>query len=134
MVTRTRGETVRKTGRCLLGVGIFTGLLGFGSVAWAQQQEQEPAPRDADADADGPKVTNLDSVVVTARKREELVQDVPMSISVVAGDRLQRGGDSTFRDIGRMFAGVSFNDSNGPEAEFRIRGLTSPGSGSDTRI
>ena len=80
------------------------------------------------------KTTTLGEVVVTARKREEQAKDVPMSISVIGGDRLERHGDANLRDIGSLFPGVSFNDSNSGNGEFSIRGLTSAGSGSDTSI
>lgn len=78
--------------------------------------------------------TAVDELVVTARRREESVQDVPMSVSVIGGERLQRSGLDNMRDVGSLFAGVSFNDSNGSGGEFSIRGLTSAGSGSDTSI
>src|SRR3546814_18413482 len=71
-------------------------------------------------------------IVVTARKREEAALDVPMSISVLSGDRLEKLGVRNLRDVGSLFPGVSFNDSNGSGGEFSIRGLTSAGSGSDT--
>src|SRR3546814_639736 len=73
-------------------------------------------------------------IVVTARKREEAALDVPMSISVLSGDRLEKLGVRNLRDVGSLFPGVSFNDSNGSGGEFSIRGLTSAGSGSDTSI
>lgn len=76
----------------------------------------------------------IEEIVVTARKRDERIQDVPMAISAVSGDRLERSGGDNLRDIGSLFPGVSFNDSNGSGGEFSIRGLTSAGSGSDTSI
>jgi iron complex outermembrane receptor protein len=76
----------------------------------------------------------IEEIVVTARKREERVQDVPMAISAISGERLERAGGDNLRDIGSLFAGVSFNDSNGSGGEFSIRGLTSAGSGSDTSV
>lgn len=81
-----------------------------------------------------PGSATVEELVVTARKREESVQDVPMSVSVISGDRLDRAGLDNMRDVGSLFAGVSFNDSNGSNGEFSIRGLTSAGSGSDTSI
>ena len=76
----------------------------------------------------------IEEITVTARKRTERAQDVPMSISVLTGDGLERLGNDQMRDIGGAFPGVSFNDSNGRNSEFSIRGLTSAGSGSDTSI
>jgi iron complex outermembrane receptor protein len=76
----------------------------------------------------------LEEVVVTARKRTETALNVPMSISALAGDQLARRGVRNNRDLGAYFPGVSFNDSNGSNSEFSIRGLTSAGSGSDTSV
>lgn len=146
----------------VLLAGAAIGLLGLGVTALAQAsptapdsaaagivatQPAAPAPAATDeaesqeapagtarTQAPDDKAIALDEVLVTARKRPELVQNVPMSISVVTGDRLVRDGDSDLRDIGTQFAGVSFNDSNGQGGEFSIRGLTSTGSGSDTSI
>src|SRR3546814_3947893 len=47
-------------------------------------------------------------IVVTARKREEAALDVPMSISVLSGDRLEKLGVRNLRDVGSLFPGVSF--------------------------
>lgn len=76
----------------------------------------------------------LNEIVVTARKRNESLQQVPLSISAVSGNDLQRLGGTTFSDIGHLFPNVSFNDSNTQGGDFSIRGLTSGGSGSDTSI
>lgn len=78
--------------------------------------------------------TVIEEIVITARKRTERAQEVPMSVSVLTGERLERAVDDGFRDIGGAFPGVSYNDSNGRNSEFSIRGLTSAGSGSDTSI
>lgn len=159
MLIRTLGAKPTRGGRYLALAGAMTGLLGFHAAAWAQNpsdtagtassgassQGQGTAQSAAPTRTDGAradqttttetgKTTSLEAIVVTARKRQERVQDVPMSISVVTGDRLQRHGDATLRDIGSLFPGVSFNDSNGPDREFSIRGITSSGSGSDPSI
>lgn len=44
----------------------------------------------------------LAEVVVTAQKREQSVQDVPISISAYGGDFLDRAGISTIEDISRL--------------------------------
>ncbi|HXE77330.1 MAG TPA: TonB-dependent receptor [Rhodanobacter sp.] len=163
MLIRRLGATTKKDGSYLLLAGTVAGVLGFNALAFAHVAAPEdgtttahattatatsvdtPATPDAQAAAgttpasetgnrDRAKATALEEVVVTARKRKELVQNVPMSISVLTGERLKRDGDDNFRDIGTAFPGVSFNDSNGQGGEFSIRGLTSTGSGSDTSI
>ena len=76
----------------------------------------------------------IDEILVTARKRNEEVLDVPMSVSVLSGNAIEQLGARNTRDIGSLFPGVSFNDSNGSGGEYSIRGITSAGSGSDTSI
>ena len=118
---------LRRSGRrtrsaSLLG-GVALSLLGGASSSIAQEASQDLRA-----------VTVIDDVVVTARKRDEQAQDVPMSISAIGGERLERIGAENLRDLGGAFPGVSFNDSNSGGGEFSIRGLTSAGSGSDTSI
>lgn len=98
-------------------------MLGAAPPALAQQAARESGAAQV-----------LEEVVVTARKRDERAQDVPMSISAIGGEQLERIGAENLRDIGGAFPGVSFNDSNSGVSEFSIRGLTSAGSGSDTSI
>lgn len=163
MVLQKLGGRSEKRGRYLFLAGAVTSLMGLGSPVWAQplaaadndaaDTAETAATAEARSDAatgapatgalpqdaaaappQAEKATALEDIVVTARKREEQAKDVPMSISVISGDRLERHGDANFRDIGGLFPGVSFNDSNGGGGEFSIRGLTSAGSGSDTSI
>lgn len=86
----------------------------------------------APAGAETAKIEEL--IVVTARRRVEALQDVPMAVTVLGGEELARRGAANLRDIGGAFAGVSFNDSNSSGGEFTIRGLNSAGSGSDSSI
>jgi iron complex outermembrane receptor protein len=39
----------------------------------------------------------LEEILVTAQKRQESLQDVPVSVAVVTGDRLQEIGIRTYR-------------------------------------
>jgi iron complex outermembrane receptor protein len=84
------------------------------------------------AGAETAKIEEL--IVVTARRRVEALQDVPMAVTVLGGEELARRGAANLRDIGGAFPGVSFNDSNSSGGEFTIRGLNSAGSGSDSSI
>ena len=54
--------------------------LALGSAAHAQTAQQDPA-------ADTP-ATSVGEVLVTARKRTERLQDVPISVNVTSGEEL----------------------------------------------
>ncbi|MEJ1965047.1 MAG: TonB-dependent receptor [Gammaproteobacteria bacterium] len=72
----------------------------------------------------------LDEVVVTARKREENLRDVPVSIGVVDGATIDNLRAQNMEDITRILPGVSFaSHQNGPAGQgqdnITIRGISS---------
>ncbi|MDX2142536.1 MAG: TonB-dependent receptor [Rhodospirillaceae bacterium] len=67
--------------------------------------------------------TAIEEVVVTARKREENLQSVPLSISVITESELLRANAVSLDDIAEMTPGFSFNDVNGAYQNPAIRGL-----------
>ncbi len=81
---------------------------------------EEPIPLDASS-------TRLETVVVTAQKRSEDVQEVPVSISVLGREQLQAQRIENFDDLSRSVPGVSFNAVSASEGEtsITIRGVSS---------
>ena len=68
----------------------------------------------------------LEEIVVTARKREENLQEIPVSISVVGGDLIQEAGIIDPRDLFELTPGLDF-DTNGDRnnATPSVRGIQS---------
>src|SRR5687768_7354175 len=78
----------------------------------------EPAESDADD-------LRLDTVVVSARKRDELVQQVPLSMSVVTRRLLDRAQVRDGFDLAALTPGFTFESvGNFTNAKPVIRGLT----------
>ncbi len=71
------------------------------ALAAAEAGAQAPAPGTPDA---GTKASDeaklLDTVVVTARRREELLQDVPMSVTALSGSELESRGAEDLSALG----------------------------------
>ena len=68
----------------------------------------------------------LEEIVVTARKREENLQDVPVSISVLTGDLIQEAGILDQYDLYELTPGISYDqahDRQGVRAS--VRGVQS---------
>ena len=71
----------------------------------------------------------LEEIVVTARKREERLQDIPLSITAFTADQIDRAGFKTLEDIAMQTPGMQFNtDQAGSRpgrlfANIRIRGI-----------
>ena len=61
------------------------------------------AEADADADADAESNT----IVVTAQKRKQAAQDVPMSLYVLSALAIERQGVASLQELGNSVAGVS---------------------------
>jgi len=61
---------------------LMAGVAGFGIAAPAAAQDMQ-VPQPATADTGG-----LDDIVVTATRREESLQRVPIAITALSGDRL----------------------------------------------
>ena len=80
------------------------------------QTAQPPGPAE--------NANEVEAVVVTARKREEQIQDVPAVVSAVTGQLADDlGGLTNARDLTALLPGVTFIESaQGPTAEPNIRG------------
>jgi iron complex outermembrane recepter protein len=77
------------------------------------------APAEAAAESGG-----LAEVVVTAERRSESVQNVPITIQAITGDQLQQMQVETFDDILKYLPNVTFS-SNGPgNGNIYMRGLS----------
>ncbi len=67
----------------------------------------------------------LEEVIVTAQKRAENIQDVPISITAFSGDELTALGVKTLRDVVKFTPGLTMNASSVAEGDtvFTIRGI-----------
>jgi len=86
----------------------------------------------ADAKAQGANVveTTVDAVVVTAQKRAQAAQDVPVAISVVDQAAIISSGATSLTDVQNLVAGVQLINTNGVGTTQAVaRGVTTISSG-----
>ena len=76
----------------------------FAAVA---QVTEAPTPEDGKKD-----VTTLDNVTVTARQREEDLQKVPMAVSVVNGEWLDRSYTVNTQQLSQLVPSLYYNSAN----------------------
>jgi len=81
----------------------------------------------AAAGAEETSPTNLGQVVVTAQKRAEKLQDIPMSVTVLSGEVLERQGADNFQDLVAMVPGLSINSSTRGVTRLTLRGINTGG-------
>jgi iron complex outermembrane recepter protein len=72
----------------------------------------------------------LAEVVVTAQKRVENLQDVPISIQAIGTERLDQMNVGSFNDYAKLVPSLSFQEAQGPSFEHSyMRGVVSGGDG-----
>jgi iron complex outermembrane recepter protein len=98
---------------CAHAVGLACGLAVACSPALGQQVSQTAAPT----------ASALEEIVVTATKRSESAQDIPISLTALTGDALESRGAMNFDDYARSVPGVSFTDTGVGRQRIAIRGI-----------
>lgn len=78
------------------------------------------------AAAPGETAAQPGEILVTARRRAEAVQDVPIAISVVTGDELERTGTYNVARLTQVQPSIQFYSTNPRNTSANIRGLGSP--------
>lgn len=91
--------------------------LGAGSkqtVAWADMAATGAAP--------GPE---LEEIVITAQKRTERLQDVPVSAAVLSSDTINNSNVSDVSDLNKLVPSLNINGTISGRAPMGIRGVSS---------
>jgi iron complex outermembrane receptor protein len=68
----------------------------------------------------------LDEIVVTSRRRSEVLQDVPIPISVVGGSQIEQSGAFNVNRVKELIPSVQLYTSNPRNTGINIRGIGSP--------
>lgn len=82
-------------------------------VSLTSQAMAQDAARDADGDADSSTQAGADEIIVTAQKRSERILDVPISITVVSGDAINRAAAKNMSELQGIAPGVYFSGNTG---------------------
>src|SRR6476469_8929305 len=115
---------------------LMASAIGAGAIVMAGPARAEgtaaAAPADRAADpaeqAAAPAADDGGAITVTAQKRVENIQDVPISIAAFSGPALQRSNIVTIQDLGRV--ATNFQASKGVQSSFlriNIRGIGAAG-------
>jgi len=95
----------------------LTLIIALASVQGAHAQEAAAAPT-IQEDSEGSQ-----DIVVTAQKRSETLTSVPMSITAVGGDRLQKVGITSVADLTKIVPGFAFQPSEYGSPILTLRGV-----------
>ncbi len=70
-----------------------------------------------------PAVAQLDEIIVTAQKREQNLQEVPITISTMTGEQFELFDVTRADDLEFVFANVGTNRNSGGNTGISIRGV-----------
>ena len=111
-----------------LGLIVAAGVVGLGA-AQAQAQDAAGSPPQASDE------NRIEEIVVTANKRSENLQDVPIAITAVTGARLESVGITDTQDLASVVPGLNIqNGIGGTQAHLRGVGTTAVGPGIENSV
>lgn len=82
-------------------------------LLWAAQASAQATGASNPNPSAGAGTQALSEIVVTAQKRAENVQEVPIAVTVVSADQLARRGTQTIQDLGQASASLEFTSPSG---------------------
>ena len=106
-----------------------TALISIGSPAFAQAEQPaatEPATAEApEATGDTDVEVGTENITVTARRRDERLQDVPIAVTAYSGAQLEREGAIDITDVGDTTPNVTLENSRATNSTLTafIRGI-----------
>lgn len=108
-----------------LKITAAVGALCVAAPAWAQDNTLPSQEAESVSQAGDPAPGEEVEITVTAQRREQSLQDIPMSVSAFSGEQLEEFGVTQATDIARFTPGVSATGAQGGFLQtFSIRGLT----------
>jgi iron complex outermembrane recepter protein len=124
-----RGITIAVALALLVPLGISAQPMSSGAPA--ADDHATPGSDTAQVDASGKgqqsarSTTELGAVVVTANKRNERLQDVPMAVSALQGEDLERQSALGFADYATRVPGLNIISVGPGQTQLVLRGVTS---------
>ena len=110
------------TSRAALFVGVAVISLTGSSAAFAQAAKQAQSGPDQSADAATANAGN--EIIVTATKREQTLQEVPVAVSVTTADQIERAQIRDIKDIQSLVPSLRVSTSqNSSATTYSIRGF-----------
>ncbi|MFO6448326.1 TonB-dependent receptor [Erythrobacter sp. NE805] len=113
--------------RTALAAGVASAALAAGA---ASAQDSGTAAAEDDAD----RSVSANEIIVTATKRNERLVDVPMGVTVITGEELEKRQVRSFQDLTAFVPGLSIQTSSPVVTRLILRGLNAGGAGSTVAV
>ena len=117
-MTRSRKRKLQRSAAKWTGMPLASAVFACANVASAQQTASS-----------GGEVVGLEEVIVTAQKRTEDLQKVPISLTVLGTEQLENHQVSNFDDFVKLLPSVSYQSLGPGQNQLYFRGIASGGDG-----
>ncbi len=87
--------------------------------------KERPAQRSVAPDDDSPPAESLGSIVVTAQKRSQLLQDVPLTVNVIGAKEIEEAHINQIVDVVNRIPGIAFDSFPATQPRPAVRGIGS---------
>lgn len=125
MIKRFDTDVNKSSNHIRYGISLAA-LVFMAAPAFAQEQAVAAGPNTEEQQAAPKPLASGDRVVVTARRVEEDVQDVPIPVAVLSADFLSDTGASNAGRLKELVPSVQFYSTNPRNSAINIRGIGSP--------
>ena len=112
-MTRSRKRKLQRSTAKWAGMPLASAVFACTNVAYAQQ-----------AETGGPSGVGLEEVIVTAQKRSEDMQKVPISLQVLGGEQLEQLQVNSLDDYTKFLPSVSYQSFAPGQAQLFFRGIS----------
>ncbi len=102
------------------------GVLGLLASGWSDRAAAQTAPAASASDADTAQAGHLEEIVVSARRRSESLQDVPVAVAPITKEQLENNDATNFSNLAELAPQVMIGSTaTGTGAVLSIRGISS---------
>jgi iron complex outermembrane recepter protein len=123
-ISMPKPARTRDRGTVFLGTLLVGGLiLSTGAPAQSVTGTSSNSGNDATPTSDA-SPGGLEEIVVTARKRAERVQDVPISLAILTSETLEKSGVTNLEDLGHEVPGLTVVSGGPGQNQITLRGLS----------
>ena len=119
-----------------LAMPVFADTRTDAAAAPAPADEAQATPAPASDDKQKGEPTTLDTLVVTAQSRDQSLQVVPITLSVVTGKMIDQIGANDLGDLDNFVPGLVVSSDSPTQPKFAIRGISTDdfGVGTDPAV
>src|SRR3954453_6735512 len=107
---------------------VSAAILGCSSAAFAQNPAAPPADQTPSTSKEG------EAIIVTATRRAQTLIEVPQSISVIGGQKLEQQQAKSFLDYAKLVPGFYVTQDNPGQSRLVLRGINTGSVGSTVAV